>query len=52
MLVYGILSCEDHGEFEVSGDVDPPLLSDHVNIYGECPECGERCTGTASIRRW
>lgn len=40
MLVYGILSCEEHGEFEVSGDVDPPLLSDQVNIWAECPECG------------
>jgi hypothetical protein len=52
MMVYGILCCEEHGKFEVSGNVAPPLLSDRVNIYGECPECGGRCTGTAPIRKW
>jgi hypothetical protein len=52
MIVYGILYCEEHGEFEVSGDVDPPLLSDQVNIWAECPECGVRCSGTAPIRKW
>jgi hypothetical protein len=52
MIVYGILCCEEHGEFEVSGDVDPPLLSDQVNIWAECPGCGVRCTGTTSIRRY
>lgn len=52
MIVAGILVCEEHGEFEVEQDVEPPFLSDLVDISGECPDCGLECSGPVPFRRW
>ncbi len=48
-MVTGTLHCEEHGEYEVTQEVDPPLLSDEVDIFGECPGCGVEYTNTVSV---
>ncbi len=52
ITVTGILDCEEHGEFEVEQEVDPPILSDQIDIFGECPDCGLEFSNTVPVRRW
>lgn len=52
VVVTGVLECNEHGEFEVTQEVDPPILSDQVDIFGSYPDCDEECSGTVPLKKW
>ena len=49
MLVFSILECEEHGEFDVDFDMEPPFSSDLIEVYADCPECNKECCGLAPV---
>lgn len=49
MIIFGTLECEEHGEFDAEFDMDPPFRSDLLEVWSECPECGQECCGLAPV---